>query len=172
MKILVSACLLGAHCRYDGRDNKREQVMELAKEHTLIPACAEQLGGLPTPRVPVEWQGNRAVNREGADCTEAFEKGAQEVLHLAQVCGCELAILKARSPSCGSRQIYDGRFQKRLIDGMGATARLLAANGIPVIDETEVEARFAREAGAGAEPGTEISSGTAAKTSPAGEPKI
>lgn len=140
MKILVSACLLGTHCRYDGRDNRSEWVLELAKEHTLIPACAEQLGGLPTPRPPVEWREGRAVNNQGADCTEAFVRGAEEVLHLARTCGCQLAILKARSPSCGKRQIYDGQFQKRLIDGMGATARLLTENGIPVIDETEAEA--------------------------------
>lgn len=137
MRILVSACLLGVHCRYDGKDNGTEQVTGLAKDHILIPACAEQLGGLPTPRLPVEWSGGRAVNCQGEDCTAAFRKGAEEVLHMAQICGCELAILKARSPSCGNRQIYDGQFQKNLIQGMGATARLLSENGIPVINETE-----------------------------------
>lgn len=146
MRILVSACLLGVHCRYDGRDNGTEAVMALAKDHTLIPVCAEQLGGLPTPRPPVEWSGDRAWNTQGEDCTEAFRRGAEEVLHLARLSGCQLAVLKARSPSCGNRQIYDGQFRKQLIDGMGATARLLSENGIPVINETEVEAWAADQA--------------------------
>lgn len=145
MKILVSACLLGAHCRYDGGDNAREQVMRLAKAHTLIPACAEQLGGLPTPRFPVEWREGRAVNDHGEDCTDCFQKGAREVLHLAQVTGCELAILKAKSPSCGNRQIYDGSFSRTLIDGQGETAWLLEKNGIPVINETEVCGAFLQQ---------------------------
>lgn len=142
MKILVSACLLGAHCRYDGKDNGCQQVIRLAEEHTLIPVCAEQLGGLSTPRLPVEWQGDRAVNSTGVDCTEAFQKGAREVLHLAQTCGCELAILKGKSPSCGNQQIYDGTFSRRLVEGMGETARLLVEHGIPVINETQVEERL------------------------------
>ena len=139
MKILVSACLLGICCRYDGRGNPKEWIQKLAGTEQLIPVCPEQLGGLPTPRPPVEWQEGKALNCEGGDCTEAFLRGAQEALKLARLTGCELAILKARSPSCGSREIYDGTFSGRRIQGQGAAARLLSANGIRVFDETEAE---------------------------------
>ena len=139
MKILVSACLLGANCRYDGGTNRRDQVVELLKDHTLIPVCPEQLGGLCTPRPPVEWIGDKAMNNQGADCTEQFCRGAEEALKMAQLYDCKLAILKAKSPSCGNHQIYDGTFSGKLVDGAGGTARLLMEHGIRVINETEVE---------------------------------
>ncbi len=145
MKILVSACLLGVRCRYDGGGNEQKWIRNLAKSQQLIPVCPEQLGGLPTPRPPVEWRDGRAVNTEGADCTEAFMRGAAEAVKIARCTGCELAILKARSPSCGCRQIYDGTFNGRRIEGQGAAARLLAESGLPVMDEEEAETFFALE---------------------------
>ena len=150
MKILVSACLLGANCRYDGGNNYRSQMLELLKEHTLIPVCPEQLGGLTTPRPPVEWQGDRAMNNQGTDCTMQFHRGAEEALRMALLYDCKLAILKAKSPSCGNHQIYDGTFSGRLVEGAGGTAELLKKHGIVVINETEVEAWFT-EAPAGKE---------------------
>ncbi len=144
MKILVSTCLLGVNCRYDGGNNHRQQVLNLLKEHTLIPVCPEQMGGLSTPRPPVEWQGERAVNNQGTDCTEQFQRGAQIALQLAKEYGCELAILKAKSPSCGNHQIYDGTFSGQLVDGAGGTVRLLREHGISVINETEIEAWLAK----------------------------
>ena len=143
MKILVSACLLGANCRYDGGNNQRSQVLELLKDHTLIPVCPEQLGGLSTPRPPVEWQGEKAMNNQGTDCTRQFVKGAEEALRIARLYQCELAILKAKSPSCGNHQIYDGTFSGTVVDGAGGTARLLQEQGIRVLNETEVEAWLA-----------------------------
>ena len=140
MKILVSACLLGTNCRYDGGNNQRSQVLELLKDHTLIPVCPEQLGGLSTPRPPVEWQGEKAMNNQGTDCTRQFVKGAEEALRIARLYQCELAILKAKSPSCGNHQIYDGTFSGTVVDGAGGTARLLQEQGIRVLNETEVEA--------------------------------
>ncbi len=142
MVILVSECLLGVHCRYDGGTNEKGWLRDLAREHTLIPACAEQLGGLSTPRPPVEWVGDRAFNTEGRDCTKEFLRGAEEVLEIAKRYGCELAILKSRSPSCGNGRIYDGTFSGKLIPGYGATARLLKENGIRVMDEEEAEKYF------------------------------
>ena len=143
MKILVSACLLGANCRYDGGNNQRSQVLELLKDHTLIPVCPEQLGGLSTPRPPVEWQGEKAMNNQGTDCTRQFVKGAEEALRIARLYQCELAILKAKSPSCGNHQIYDGTFSGTVVDGAGGTARFLQEQGIRVLNETEVEAWLA-----------------------------
>lgn len=138
MKILVSACLLGICCRYDGNGNDRPWIRALMNRHTLIPVCPEQLGGLRTPRPPVEWRDGRAMDNQGKDCTDAFCRGAKEALKVAQMYGCELAVLKARSPSCGSGVIYDGSFGGRLAEGYGETARLLREHGIRVIDEEAV----------------------------------
>ena len=108
MKLLVSACLLGVGCRYDGGHNQLPQLKELLKTHTCIPICPEQMGGLPTPRPPAERQGSRVVTRDGEDVTEAFLRGTAEVLRLADLYRCKAALLKERSPSCGCGQIYDG----------------------------------------------------------------
>ena len=137
MKILVSACLLGCACRYDGGSKGCEKVIALAEKHRLVPVCPEQLGGLPTPRPPAEIRGNRVMNREGADVTQQYQKGAEETLRLAQLLGCGCAILKARSPSCGSGSIYDGAFCGVLTEGDGVTARLLKAKGLPVLTEED-----------------------------------
>ena len=145
MKILVSACLLGVCCRYDGRGNEKDWIRKLAGTDQLVPVCPEQLGGLPTPRPPVEWREGRAVNCEGTDCTEAFLRGAEEACRLAKITGCEMAVLKGRSPSCGCREIYDGSFSGKRIVGQGTAARLLTENGIRVMDEEEAETFFCRE---------------------------
>ena len=137
--ILVSACLLGAACKYSGGDNLCPQVAAMAQDHALISVCPEQLGGLPTPRTPAERQGDRVVTKDGRDVTEAYLRGAQEALKLAKLFGCGTAILKARSPSCGARAIYDGSFTGTVVPGDGVTAELLQASGIRVLTETELD---------------------------------
>ena len=139
MKILVSACLLGLRCRYDGQSKPNAAVLALGERHQLVPCCPEQLGGLPTPRSPSEWQGQRIVNRAGEDVTAQYLRGAEEAVSLARTLGCELAILKERSPACGSREIYDGSFTKTLIPGKGSAARALETAGIPVFGESELD---------------------------------
>jgi uncharacterized protein YbbK (DUF523 family) len=125
--ILVSACLLGIYCRYDGRCETDERVMALSKDHILIPVCPEQLGGLPTPRSAVELLDGRAVTRDGADLTEAFERGVQQVLRVARLTGARAAVLQPRSPSCGRGIIYDGTFSGTRIEGDGALTQCLRA---------------------------------------------
>lgn len=139
MKILVSACLLGVRCRYDGKSKPHPAVERLMEQHTLIPVCGEIFGGLPTPRVSAERQGERVVTADGRDVTAAYRRGAEEVLRLAERYGCTAAILKERSPSCGSGRIYDGTFTGTLTDGWGVTAELLRDHGICVIGESEAE---------------------------------
>ena len=139
MKILVSACLLGIPCRYDGKSKPCEAVIALKNEHTLIPVCPEELGGLETPRIPSEIKGDRVIRQDGKDVTLEYNLGAQKALQIAKVQGASVAILKAKSPSCGNRQIYDGTFGKNLIDGKGITTRLLEKNSIRVISENELE---------------------------------
>ena len=139
MKILVSACLLGVRCRYDGKSKPHPAVERLMERHTLIPVCGEIFGGLPTPRVSAERQGARVVTADGRDVTAAYRRGAEEVLRLAERYGCTAAILKERSPSCGSGRIYDGTFTGTLTDGWGVTAELLRDHGICVIGESEAE---------------------------------
>ena len=140
MKILVSACLLGVACRYDGKTKPQPWAERLAREHEAIPVCPEILGGLPTPRCPSECQGSRVVNRNGEDVTAQYRRGAEETLKLARLYGCRLAVLKERSPACGSVEIYDGSFAGHLTPGSGVAARLLKENGIPVIGESMVQA--------------------------------
>lgn len=138
MRLLISACLLGARCRYDGASKLHPDVEELARLHTLIPVCPEQLGGLATPRPPAERRGGRIVNNIGADVTERYQRGAEETLRLCKLLACDAAVLKERSPSCGSGQIYDGTFSGVLADGDGVAAELLKRSGIPVYGETEI----------------------------------
>lgn len=139
--ILVSACLLGVRCRYDGSgylDENLERAVKGGKVN-LIPVCPEILGGLMTPRTPCEKQGERVMAKDGRDCTAEFEKGAQEVLRLAKLYGCRMAVLKERSPSCGYGEIYDGSFSGLLTEGSGTTAELLVRNGIRVVGESRTE---------------------------------
>ena len=139
MRLLVSACLLGCACRYDGGSKPCAAMQRLAEQHELIPVCPEQLGGLPTPRPPAEIRGKRVVNRDGADVTDAYQKGAAETLRLCRLLHADGAVLKARSPSCGKGQVYDGTFSGVLVHGDGVTARLLLAHGIPVWTEAETD---------------------------------
>ena len=139
MTILVSACLLGCPCRYDGKSKPNDAVLSLMEHHTLIPVCPEQMGGLATPRVPAERKDGGVFTEQGGDVTAQYLRGAEEALHLAQLYGCSCAVLKERSPSCGSREIYDGTFSRKLIAGDGVTAELLKANGIAVYGESEVD---------------------------------
>ena len=136
--LLISACLLGLCCRYDGQSRPMAGLSELQKRYHLIPVCPEQLGGLPTPRQPSERQGSRVVMRSGEDVTAQYLRGAQEAKKLAELFGCETAVLKARSPSCGSGRIYDGTFTGTLTDGFGLTAELLLRSGVRVISEEEI----------------------------------
>ena len=129
MRILISACLLGARCRYDGASKLQPWISDLAERHILVPVCPEQLGGLPTPRPPAERRG---------DVTAQYRRGAEEALRLCRLLGCEAALLKERSPSCGSGMVYDGTFTGVLTAGEGVTAELLRAQGIPVYGESRV----------------------------------
>lgn len=138
MTILVSACLLGCPCRYDGKSKPNDAVLALMPQHTLIPICPEQMGGLATPRMPAERKAGGVLTENGTDVTVQYGRGAAEALRLAKLYGCTHAILKERSPSCGSGQIYDGSFSRALIPGDGVTAQLLKANGIVVLGESEV----------------------------------
>ena len=142
--LLVSACLVGVNCKYSGGNNALppELLAALEEKYRLVPICPERDGGLPTPRLPSERRGELVVNRAGEDVTEAFRRGAQFALETARREGCRLALLKERSPSCGSGEIYDGSFSGTLIPGDGVAAALLKENGIAVFGESEIE-RFA-----------------------------
>ena len=138
MRILVSACLLGVCCRYDGESKLCQAVLDLAKEHELVPVCPEQLGGLPTPRTPAEIQGERVVTRDGRDVTKEYQKGAEEAARLYQLLRCDCAILKARSPSCGCGQVYDGAFSGTLTPGDGIAVQALKRINARVITEERI----------------------------------
>ena len=140
--ILVSACLLGICCRYDGRANPNEKIQQLLNREdvTLIPVCPEQLGGLSTPRVPSERIADRVFNRLGEDVTDNFIRGAEAALQIARLNNCRTAILKERSPSCGCGRIYDGSFSGTLKEGNGITAEILIADGIRVYGESQIPA--------------------------------
>lgn len=137
MKILVSACLLGVACRYDGQSKAYSLIDELCHRHQVVPVCPEIMGGLPTPRVPAERRGAQVVTQNG-DVTENYQRGAQQVLQLAKKLGCTVAVLKEHSPSCGSGQIYDGTFSATLTEGWGVAAQLLRENGICVLGESQL----------------------------------
>lgn len=139
MNILISACLLGVPCRYDGTSKPNPVVTGLLARHTCIPVCPEQLGGLPTPRPPAERRGATVVTRDGEDVTAQYRRGAEAALNLARLYGCEAAVLKERSPSCGKGVIHNGLFDGGLAAGDGVTAQLLEANGIRVFGESDLQ---------------------------------
>lgn len=139
MNILVSACLLGVHCRYDGNGVLQEGLEKLSKEHHLIPVCPEIYGGLTTPRDPAERVGERIVTKTGQDVTAQYRKGAEEILQLCKFYDCHYAVLKERSPSCGYGRIYDGTFRGILIDGNGVTAQLLSECGVNIYGESKID---------------------------------
>ena len=145
MKILVSACLLGINCRYCGGGNFNDAVMELVNKYDIIPVCPEQMGGLSTPRQANEILNGRVIEKNGKDNTQAFVRGAEEVLKIAKLLNCYHAILKQRSPSCGSSIIYDGTFSSKKIAGKGITASLLMKNQIKVVNEENIKDLFTEE---------------------------
>lgn len=137
-KLLVSACLLGENCKYTGGNNYTPAVEALRERFEVIPVCPEQLGGLPTPRVPSERVGGRVLARDGQDVTEAFRQGAEKTLAIAQTEGAARAVLQVRSPSCGCGTIYDGTFSGTLVPGKGVTAQLLEQNGVKIYSSTQI----------------------------------
>lgn len=138
-KMLVSACLLGVSCRYDGKSKGDERVKALMDKYDLIPICPEIMGGMPTPRVPSEIKNGRVYGEDGNDVTEYFKKGAEEVLSLAKLYGCKRALLKENSPSCGFGKVYDGSFSKKLVEGNGIASDLLYENGIEIFGEESID---------------------------------
>ena len=136
--ILVSACLLGVCCRYDGASKPNGDVIKLREKYVLIPICPEVDGGLPTPRTPSERVGDKVLMRDGTDVTVNYRNGAEMALERARSFGCTAAVLKARSPSCGKGVIYDGSFSGSLTDRDGVAAELLKNNGIEVYTEEEI----------------------------------
>lgn len=136
--ILLSACLAGIPCRYDGGANTVTTLAELTARGEALPVCPEVLGGLPTPRIPSErLPDGRVVNAAGEDLTEAFRLGAERALELCRIHGCSCAVLKARSPSCGKGVIYDGSFTHTRVPGDGVFAALLRENSVRILTEEE-----------------------------------
>ncbi|MFC1756575.1 DUF523 domain-containing protein [Patescibacteria group bacterium] len=137
MKI-VSACLAGIKCRWDDDARPCQKVVELVKQGKAIPVCPEQLGGLTTPRTPAEQKKDKVFTKTGEDVTTQFERGAKEALKIALFANCDEAIIKSKSPSCGSGKVYDGTFSGKLIDGDGVFAKILKKNNIKVFTEDEI----------------------------------
>ena len=137
--ILVSACLLGVNCQYNGESDFTKELLEFLKNKgEFITVCPEVLGGLPIPRDGAEIVGDKVKTAKGNDVTKEFLKGAEKVLKFAKENNVDLAILKAKSPSCGVDIIYDGTFSRKLIEGDGITAALLRKNGIKVMTEKDL----------------------------------
>lgn len=139
--LLISACLIGTECKYSGGSNfvGEEKLAALKAKYNLIPVCPETAGGLPTPRHPSERKGDRVMSDIGVDVTAEYMRGAEFALELAKEHGCRIALLKEKSPSCGSGEIYDGTFSHTVIAGDGVTAELLKAHGITVYGESKIE---------------------------------
>lgn len=131
----ISACLCGVCCRYDGKTKCVPEIKALYDAGKAILICPEVMGGMPTPRKPSEIRGEKVVTEDGDDNTAFFEKGAKAALNLCKKYRVKTAVLKQNSPSCGSKQVYDGSFCGKLIGGMGVTAKLLSQNGIEIQSE-------------------------------------
>ena len=138
-KILISACLVGDKCKYDGHTNYTPLIKDLLEKYELVPFCPEVEGGLPTPRKPSERKGDKVINNAGKDVTRNFLLGAEKALNICKYLNIKIAILKDNSPSCGVNQIYDGNFNKKLIKGGGVTTELLRKNGVTVYTENQIE---------------------------------
>ena len=141
MRILVSACLLGIHCKYSGGDNANAKVLSLAANpaNEVIPVCPEVLGGLPTPRPPAEIQPDgRVMTQDGHEVTAAYRAGAERTLAIAREMRPDRIILQSRSPSCGVRERYDGTFSRVRVPGQGVTAALLVKHGFSVEDVGDI----------------------------------
>ena len=138
-KVLISACLLGRNCKYNGGNNYTPLVEELEGRFDLVPVCPECLGGLPIPRAPSERAGEKVLSKTGADVTGAFQRGAEKTLEIARREGVRRAVLKERSPSCGCGSIYDGTFTGAVVPGNGLAAELLLRHGITIYGESRLE---------------------------------
>lgn len=138
MKLMISACLLGQNCKYNGGNNRNEKVLQFSEGSTVIAVCPEVMGGLPTPRTPSEIRDGRVITKDGRDVDAAFREGARQCLEIALREQPDRVILQARSPSCGVKQHYDGTFSGRLTEGPGVTAELLIRNGFAVVDAEEL----------------------------------
>ena len=139
MKILVSACLIGENCKYNGKNNRSEKVLEYIKNaDKVVAVCPEVLGGLDIPRDPSEIKGGKVITKKGKDVTLEFIKGAEEALSIAKEENIDIAILQSRSPSCGVNEIYDGNFEGKLTCGEGIFAKMLKNNGFKVIDAEDI----------------------------------
>ena len=139
-KILISACLVGDKCKYDGKSNYNPLIKELLEYYELVPFCPEVEGGLSIPRDPCEIsKDQKVVSSKGRDVTRQFEDGAEKAYNICMYLGIRYAILKDNSPSCGSTSIYDGSFKSRLIKGEGITTKYLKEKGIRIIPDTEIE---------------------------------
>ena len=148
MKVLVSACLAGINCRYNGKSKLNKKIKKLLEEGKAVCVCPEELGGLSTPRLPSEIKNAtgedildekaRIYNKEGTDITKRYIEGAERTLDIAKKYKIKKAILKTKSASCGLGQIYDGSFSGKLIEGNGVTCALLLRNGIKVITEKDI----------------------------------
>lgn len=145
--VLISACLLGTPCRYDGEARPFQAVIDFAREHECIPVCPERLGGFTAPHPPSEVDSSQpfphVVGENGEDRTAAFVQGARRTMEVALRQGCALAVLKSKSPSCGSSRIYDGTFTGTLVPGQGVATALLREAGVRVIDEHQLAAALA-----------------------------
>ena len=137
-KILISACLVGDKCKYNGQSNYTPLIKDLLEKYELVPLCPELLGGLTVPRKPCERRGIKVVNEAGKDVTKAFVEGAEKVYNVCLYLGVTTAILKDCSPSCGVYKIYDGTFSHKEINGQGVTAELLTKKGIKVLSENDI----------------------------------
>lgn len=138
MKIIVSACLLGENCKYNGSNNRCQKVIDFVKSHEVFAVCPEQMGGLSTPRPPAEICNGIVQTAEGLSVDSEFRKGANAAVKVALENGVALAILQPRSPSCGCKQIYDGTFSRKLISGKGVFAEQLAENGIEILEPEDL----------------------------------
>ena len=138
MKYVVSACLLGDNCKYNGGNNYNEKVCKFLNDKKYIKVCPECLGGLSIPRLSSEIIGDKVINSSNIDVTLNYKKGAEETLKICQNENINCAIMKSRSPSCGCGKIYDGTFSKKLVDGDGITVRLLKEHGIKVLSEEDI----------------------------------
>lgn len=136
--IIVSACLAGVQCRYNGQEFPIPEVVEMVKKGQAIPVCPEVLGGLPIPRPKAEQRAGRILCENGQDVTHIYEAGAEKALQIARLLNCEKAILKSKSPTCGCGMIYDGTFSGKLIDGDGIFCTLLKKAKISVHTENEI----------------------------------
>ena len=134
MKTMVSACLAGENCKYNGGNNRNEKVLQLMQNNEVITICPEQMGGLPTPRIQAEIRNGLVTARDGRIVDSEFRAGAEKCLEIARQEQPDLIVLQSRSPSCGVKQRYDGTFTGTLVEGAGVTAQLLMENGFRVID--------------------------------------